>query len=264
LPSSKRSKNLKATERLVAALVDALAIILIPLDITPGQLESMSRTSFVRAGAALARKKRSGRPHIARIAAITGLPRSEVRRIILGDCRHEETRPEHLPRALRVVAAWRTSDRYFRNGKSRTVKMSGRAPSFEALCKEYSGDIPHKAILTDLVSRNLVRLHKRDKQTYVSLFRPRASLNPEAVDTLAYVSSLLKSISLPDRILVRRRQKVLNPENLAASYFHNSVATRVASFVDDLPIQNRRAKCRPRRGQGLEVFAVVSRNTDAK
>src|ERR1041384_6088490 len=105
----------------LAKLFDALAPILIPLDITPSRLAQIARASFVKASAQNAKVKSSGRPHLAKIAAANGLSRSEVKRLVISGYRPDASNFDNLPRALKVLNAWRTSGAYTTNGKPRQL-----------------------------------------------------------------------------------------------------------------------------------------------
>lgn len=244
----------------LVTLMDALALILIQLDVTPAQLSEISRTSFVKACASNARKKNSGRPHFGRVAALTGLPRSEVRRIVDSNYTPKAKRIEQLPRPLKVVAAWRSSKKYRRRGRPMLLKVTGRSPSFESLCKDHGGDIPHKAIATELLSRRFIKFERVGEDIFVRLIKATASKDRQAIDALNYVSALLDSLSRKDRVLMRRRQRIASPSNLSAAYFQNSIVERVGSFVDDLPIATDHKHRRSEREETIEVFAIVSKN----
>src|SRR3982751_2450427 len=86
----------------LAALLDALALVLLPLDVTPAHVAQIARASFVKAGASRAKMKSSGRPHLAKIAALTGLTRSEVKRLVASNYKLARPDAESSPRALRV------------------------------------------------------------------------------------------------------------------------------------------------------------------
>src|SRR3954471_15602633 len=102
-------KRSEAANEPIAILLDALAVLLIKLDVTPFRLSEVARISFVRAAVAADRKKASGRPHLARIAAVTGLTRTEVKRIVDSGFDYRAREKEHLPRVLRVIEAWKSS-----------------------------------------------------------------------------------------------------------------------------------------------------------
>jgi hypothetical protein len=254
-----RSKKRDSREWQLVTLMDAIARVLIKLDVTPSQWGEISRASFVKAGVSTARKKRTGTPHVARVASLTALPRNEVRKIIDSNYLLDSKRVDQLPRHLRVLAAWKATPRYLRGGKHAILRMSGRAPSFETLCKDFSGDIPHKAIATELLARNLIRLKRIGNAEYVSIVRSIRPTNAQALDMLAYIAAFLDSVASSDRILVKRKQRVVSPENLSAAYFQNSIVARVSSFIDHLPIEPTPCK-RTLQTECLDVFAVVSRS----
>src|SRR4051812_25216401 len=97
-----RSLQANSAHLELASLFDALAPALIQLDITPTSLAQIARVAFVRACAKQVRVKSSGRPHLAKIAALTGLSRAEVKRLISEDQRFVELGADSGPRALRV------------------------------------------------------------------------------------------------------------------------------------------------------------------
>src|SRR5690349_9736838 len=98
-----RSPRIEDAERSLVALLEVLASMLIHLDITPARVDELMRTSFVKAGASSTRKKHSTRPHIARLAAITGLTRTEVKRIVRENYSIHVAGLETAPRTLRVI-----------------------------------------------------------------------------------------------------------------------------------------------------------------
>src|SRR5688572_7299542 len=102
----------ESVENALAALLDGLALVLITLDVTPARLAQIARASFVKAGASQATKQSSGRLHLARIAALTGLSRAEVKRIVATNFAVSRSRVDSLPRALRVMSGWQKSKRY--------------------------------------------------------------------------------------------------------------------------------------------------------
>jgi hypothetical protein len=254
------SKN-EAAELALSRLVDALASALIQLDITPGRLGEIAKASFVRAGAAIATKKRSDRPHIARVAAITGLTRSEVKRIVEENYSPGPLRPETAPRALRVLAAWRTAKGYSSNSKPRQLPLAGAYPSFESLCKEFSGDIPHKAIVTELAARKMIRVGRANGKLCVSIVRRKAQKDSPILDTLLYAASIIQAIGNANATLVRKRVRVGAIKNLAPEYVEKTVANRVNTLVDALPTAFGRPSKGSKQAEGLEVFAIVVRRS---
>lgn len=137
-------------------LLDELAIALLPRGITPNRFSLLARNAFVRAAADNSRL-RNGKVNHSKVAALTGLPRKEIRRIldrtIINLKPHRTT---SLPSA-RVVHGWLT-DREFltRKGKPKSLAVGGTQFSFEQLVREYGGDISPRAILEELLRSKVV------------------------------------------------------------------------------------------------------------
>lgn len=88
---------------------------------------------------------------VARISTITGLTRKEVTRIQ----GYEEPRPatsvERHNRPARVIGGWVRQKAYHdRRGRPADLPMEGEKGSFTALVREFSGDIPPRAIADEL------------------------------------------------------------------------------------------------------------------
>ncbi|ROR35011.1 DUF6502 family protein [Inmirania thermothiophila] len=87
-----------------------------------------------------------------RISVITGLTRKEVLRIQrLPGPRSDETEKRYN-RAARVIAGWVRDHRFAdETGRPAVLPFDGEGASFSALVRRYSGDIPPRAILDELV-----------------------------------------------------------------------------------------------------------------
>lgn len=102
---------------------------------------------------------------VSRVSALTGLTRKEVKRLLDG-VHVEDGGQARYSRAVRVISGWLRDERFLNeNGKPATLPVEGDEASFSQLVKEYSGDIPSKAMLSMLeeggsvaVSRGMVRL----------------------------------------------------------------------------------------------------------
>jgi hypothetical protein len=87
-----------------------------------------------------------------RVSVITGLSRKEVKRVRLLPRPDDRASTEKYNRAARVIAAWRR-DRNFLDaeGKPALLPMAGSDVSFSALVKRFSGDVPVRATLDELI-----------------------------------------------------------------------------------------------------------------
>ena len=254
-----KSSKPDPVETALGTLLDVLASLLIALDVTPSRLAQIARASFVKAGAAGARKRSSGRPHLARIASLTGLSRTEVKRIVSANYRIGALEPEHSPRALRVLTAWRQCSSQSRKDKFRELKIVGAAPSFESLCRQHSGDIPYRVILTELLQRKSVHLGPSRRTVGISKTRVSRPGRLRDLNTLNYAATFLAELAEPDRVLVRRKETIVVPTTISAAYVEEATAGKVTAFLDHLPMT---FASRPKAGlkrSGINVYALVSR-----
>lgn len=89
---------------------------------------------------------------ISRVSVITGLNRKEVKRVSQLPGPNDRARNEQYNRAARVIAGWRR-DKQFRDSKGapQDLPLAGEGTSFQTLVKKYSGDMPFRAVLDELV-----------------------------------------------------------------------------------------------------------------
>jgi hypothetical protein len=119
-------------------------------DITKNQFVEVARSEFGIEG----RKKSTSR-----IAVITGLTRKEVTRISRLSFSGDQKSTERYNRASRVVSGWRRDGDFLdAKGQPAVLAMSGQTRTFQELVKRYSGDIPYRAVLDELVAQGVVHL----------------------------------------------------------------------------------------------------------
>ncbi len=103
-----------------------------------------------------------------RVATITGLSRKEVKRIKELPDDHDSGAITRYNRAARVVYGWVHDSAYqSAPGECRDLPFDGEI-SFSSLVKEYSGDVPPRAILDELLQVGVV---KRDGQGMIRLLK---------------------------------------------------------------------------------------------
>ena len=93
-----------------------------------------------------------------RIAILSGLTRKEVKRLLAQPPNTEFITEEAYHRASRVITGW-VRDPDFGDGKGHPhpLRMEGKRASFSALVKRYSGDIPVRALLDEVVRVGAVK-----------------------------------------------------------------------------------------------------------
>ena len=87
-----------------------------------------------------------------RVSVITGLSRKEVTRVQQLPRPDDSASTEKYNRAARVITAWRREREFVdAEGEPAPLPMSGSGATFSELVKRYSGDVPVRAILDELI-----------------------------------------------------------------------------------------------------------------
>ena len=89
---------------------------------------------------------------ISRISIITGLSRKEVSRVSSLPEQRDEDATERYNRAARVISGW-VRDRDFLDDQNHPaeLRMEGSGPTFNELVRRFSGDVPARAVLDELL-----------------------------------------------------------------------------------------------------------------
>ncbi len=156
-----------------------------------------------------------------RVAILTGLSRKEVKQVKEQAAYSDEGTVERYNRAARVIRGW-TQDRTFQDGwgKPALLPMEGEGATFSLLVSQYSGDIPARAILDELLRVNAIeRLTDGRVRLLQQAYIPRTS----EVDKLGILG-----IDVALLIATIDHNLVCEPQD---AYFQRKVA------YDNLPIE---------------------------
>ena len=89
---------------------------------------------------------------ISRVSVITGLSRKEVKRVRELPRPDDSASVERYNRAARVIAAWRRESKFNdAEGNAAPLPLEGPGATFSELVKRFSGDVPARAILDELI-----------------------------------------------------------------------------------------------------------------
>ena len=89
---------------------------------------------------------------ISRISTLTGIYRREVSRLLDLPPLDNSALTQRHNRASRVIGGWLQDSRYIdTDGTALPLQLDGDEPSFSHLVQKYSGDIPVRAILDELI-----------------------------------------------------------------------------------------------------------------
>jgi len=90
------------------------------------------------------------KPSISRVSVLTGLTRKEVQRLADPQPAHDREQVERHNRAARVVAGWIRDADFHSDGTPNVLSFDG-VKSFAELVRRYSGDVPPRAVLDELL-----------------------------------------------------------------------------------------------------------------
>jgi hypothetical protein len=197
------------------------------------------------------------RKNNARIAAATGLTRTEVSRMSRESTDIAVTAP--VNRAQRICMAW-TSDRAYSDpsGNPSVLPFSGKVGSFKRLVEDYSGDIPVRAMFSEMLRLKMVR---RDISNNVQLIRSWVPVSRQTTVTLRALSPWVNFLSQTSvnefaEMNANSVQVALNfqsmPELFAAV---RELQRRASAFVDG--IHELDGKKKSRLGFKLEVSLAL-------
>ena len=112
-----------------------------------------------------------------RVSVITGLTRKEVSRVRKLSRPDDRDSAERYNRAARVIAAWRRESDYLdARGKPAALQVTGSGVTFSALVKRFSGDMPARATLDELIRVGAIeRLKDGRVRLITSSYVPQSS-----------------------------------------------------------------------------------------
>jgi hypothetical protein len=140
----------------IARILRPLIRILLKNGISYRTFADIARSQFVE----VAQKEfgvEGRKQSVSRIAVITGLTRKEVSRLLQFSLPSDRRTADRYHRASRVVAGWRR-DHSFSDlkGNPGMLPVKGPGNSFQKLVALYSGDVPYRAVLDELLIAGVV------------------------------------------------------------------------------------------------------------
>lgn len=141
--------------KIASAIAYRVARVFLSAGLSFGDFQEIARSEFCRAAQNLI-ESRGERATTSRIAVLTGLSRSDVsktRRLTSVP----SSRAHYKARTDRVMHGWH-ADPDFTNqfGEPLPLPIKG-SQSLDALCKRYSGDIPTRALMQELIARGMIQ-----------------------------------------------------------------------------------------------------------
>ena len=150
--------NNKILTTAIRQILRPLVRILLRNGIACGSFEEMVRKAYVDESFATARRNKA-KATISSVSAETGLSRKEVKRLTELDLSDSQETEQKYNRAIRVISGWLNDPHYcYEEGNPKALSLDDSTASFADLVKQYSGDIPTKAMLNLLDGSGCVEI----------------------------------------------------------------------------------------------------------
>jgi len=181
------------------------------------------------------------RQTVSRIAILTGLTRKDVQRLLALPPESRTPVEEEYHRASRVITAWLRNPKFGDSkGHPRPLPMEGKRSSFSALVKSYSGDIPVRAVLDELLRVGAVKQLKDGRiclvsRGYIPQKGSAEKLQVLGADTADLISTIDHNIYLkPTEPRFQRKVMYDNVPTAAAKEFRTLAAAEGQELLEKL------------------------------
>ena len=179
----------------ILRLLRPLVRVLLRNGVTYGAFADLAKWVFVDvAGKEFGLPKR--KQTVSRISVITGLNRKEVSRVQQIEAPDDSAVTHQYNRAARVIGGW-SHDKRFSDGEGTPLVLpfEGSSPSFGELVKQYSGDMPARAVLDELQRIGAVEQERDGRlrlmvRAYVPLGDEEGKLNILGTDVYHLITTI--------------------------------------------------------------------------
>ncbi len=149
-------------QKSVMRLLSPLARLLLRHGVSHAEFSNWAKQAFVWEAEKHFGVNEKKKPTVSRIAVVTGINRKEVKRIQELPDEERET-PTHNNRAARVVTGWlQDKDFLDSEGEPQPLRYGVSDAGFNLLVRRYSGDVPVRAVLDELVRVGTVSRDNND------------------------------------------------------------------------------------------------------
>jgi hypothetical protein len=232
-------KHQKALLAAVARLLKSLVRILIRNGISYGTFSDIAKWVFVNVA-----EKEFGiegrKQSTSRVSVITGLNRKEVSRIRRLAKPDDQADSEKYNRAARVIAAWcRESDFQDAEGTPADLSLAGPWATFSELVRRFSGDVPARAILDELIRVGVVsQLNSGKIRLLANSYVPRCSeadkLHILGSDVAHLISTIDHNITSPADARFQRKVAYDNLPDWVLPKFRKLSAEKAQALLKEL------------------------------
>ena len=156
----------------VLKILRPLIRVMIRNGVSSGSFEELVSKAYVDEAFAIGKKSQL-KTTISSISAQTGLSRKEVKRLNELESSQNTDIEQKYNRAVRVISGWINDNNFTdTDGSAKNLPVDGSDASFAALVKQFSGDIPTKAMLNLLLAADCVKVENNTVQLIKHAYVP--------------------------------------------------------------------------------------------
>jgi len=225
-------------EKTASKILRPLVRVMLRNGIACGSFEEMLRKAYVDEAYILAAQ--DGKATISAVSAKTGLSRKEVKRLTEIQLDAATDTGHKYNRAIRVISGWMNDERFSSvDGVPQVLDMEGSDTAFSVLVKDYSGDIPTRAMFDLLEKSGCVEKHDKKvhlvSHAYVPGNDPQDVINILGTDSRELMETIIYNMSCD--VKERRFQRKVSTHKLATEYvaeFQKYASRRSQSLLEEL------------------------------
>jgi hypothetical protein len=246
------SRSLQATKRLprvdareiaskaLQRLSQPLAGFVLDSGLSIYEFMSIFRDAAVR-GVVKQQLERNGRINISGIAALTGITRADISRIIKSTAYVADIENAHRPQSThKVLAAWQQSPQFTSaSGQPADLKIYGRGATFETLVKKHGRGIPTRAMLDELTRTGAIVVNSSQRVQLKSTVAVELGYTPQVVNAFGdrateLLSTLLQNMRNPEESMFVANVSEANISQDSTLLLRQELTTRGANFLADI------------------------------
>jgi hypothetical protein len=174
-----------------------------------------------------------------RVSVLTGLSRKEVLRVTRLPRPGDDAAADRYNRAARVISGWVRDPRYGeKTGDPAPLPLEGDGPDFAGLVKEYSGDVPVRAILDELLRVGAVEKGEDGKvrllaKAYIPVTGEEEKIGILGADVSELVGTIDHNLQAPrGEAFFQRKTMYDNLPEGAVGALRKEIAARAEAFLE--------------------------------
>lgn len=242
-----RESTINALKPVLESLLD----LLFDVGITVREFNLLARRAAVHIAIKRLRID-GGQDSKSRVAIITGLPRSEVAKIINSSDSLTTTKDVQQP-ARRILTSWFNDPRFLdSSGQPAAIPIFGKRRSFEFLVSKYGTGIPLRAMLDELIQIGAIERLPQQRIRAKARVPISVGLTANAIEAAGarcsdLLGTLIKNIRRSDQPLFEATSMILDANPELMPLVRREIAEQGANFINASNSLLRRAHSRSKK-----------------